>query len=99
MFWGKKDHSPTIEKIALELVSSGQQTGVLPFLSLKEAAKYAENKNPLHAVNFVQCHAIINGGYYNIEFKPHPNKGVYMSVWKYEIEEEDVDLVSKIKGK
>ncbi|MQT39128.1 MULTISPECIES: hypothetical protein [Pseudomonas] len=85
MFWKKKDHSQTIEKIAVELVSNNQETGVLPFLSLKEAAKYAENKSPLIAAGFVQCHVIINGGYYNIEFTPHPNQGVYMSAYLYEM--------------
>ncbi len=85
MFWKKKDHSQTIEKIALELVANRQETGVLPFLSLKDAAKYAENKSPLISVGFVQCHVIINGGYYNLEFKPHPDKGVYMSAYLYEM--------------
>jgi hypothetical protein len=48
MFWGKKkDHSATIEKIALSLVQNGQNTGVIPFLSLKQAADYAKDKSPL----------------------------------------------------
>lgn len=84
MFWGKKkDHSASIEKIALSLIENGQETGVLPFLSLEDAANYAEDKSPLLAPGFVQCHAIIADGFYNLEFKPHPGKGVYMSAYYY----------------
>jgi hypothetical protein len=84
MFWKKKnDHSATIEKIALSLIDTKQETGVLPFLSLKEAADYAKDKSPLMSPGFVQCHAIIGSGYYNLEFKPHPQKGVYMSAFYY----------------
>ncbi|RFB98011.1 hypothetical protein B5K08_05530 [Rhizobium leguminosarum bv. trifolii] len=84
MFWGKKtDHSASIEKIALSLIETGQETGVLPFLSLKEAAEYANDKSPLISPGFVQCHATIGTGFYNLEFKPHPEKGVYMSAYYY----------------
>jgi hypothetical protein len=84
VFWGKKkDHSATIEKIALSLIESGQQTGLLPFLSMKEAAEYAKDKSPLHAPGFVQCHAVIGSGYYNLEFKPHSQEGVYLSAFYY----------------
>ena len=84
MFWSKKnDHSATIEKIALSLIGSKQETGALPFLSLKEAADYAKDKSPLISAGFVQCHSIIGSGYYNLEFKPHPENGVYMSVYYY----------------
>lgn len=86
MFWEKKDHSDTIEKIVLEIRANGQETAVLPFLSLGEAAEYAKDKSPLMSPGFVQCHQVIQGGYYNIEFKPHPNKGVYMSAyWYYDV--------------
>ena len=84
MFWQrKKDHSATIEKIALSLIESGQTTGALPFLSLREAADYAKDKSPLQSPGFVQCHAVIGDGYYNLEFRPHPEKGVYMSAYYY----------------
>lgn len=84
MFWRKKkDHSVVIEKIVLDQISRGHETGVLPFLSLKEAAEYSKDKKPLCSPGFVQAHAVIKGGYYNIEFKPHPEKGVYMSAWYY----------------
>ena len=99
MFWKKKvDHSATIEKIALSLVENTQETGVLPFLSLKEAADYGKDKSPLISPGFVQCHAIIRGGYYNLEFKPHPEKGVYMSVYYYGSAEEVGDMAKGVKG-
>lgn len=94
----KKDHSATIEKIALSLVDSGQETGVLPFLSLKEATDYAKDKSPLYAPGFVQCHAIIGEGYYNLEFKPHPNEGVYMSAFYYGKASEIGDMARGVKG-
>jgi len=84
MFWKqKRDHSATIEKIAVSLVDAGQQTGVLPFLSLSEAAEYASDKSPLVSPGFVQCHVVIGEGFYNLEFKPHPDTGVYMSAFYY----------------
>ena len=84
MLWGKKkDHSAAIEKIALSLIENGQETGVLPFLSLDEAADYANDKSPLCSPGFVQCHTTIGEGYYNLEFKPHPDQGVYMSAYYY----------------
>lgn len=84
MFWGKKkDHSVAIEKIALSLIENDQETGVLSFLSLKEAENYAQDKSPLLSPGFVQCHSIIGDGFYNLEFKPHPDKGVYMSAFYY----------------
>lgn len=84
MFWGKKkDHSPVIEKIVLQQIANGHETGVLPFLSLKEAAEYAKDKSPLCSPGFVQCHSVINGRMYNLEFKPHPKEGVYMSAYDY----------------
>ncbi len=84
MFWErKKDHSVAIEKIALSLIENKKETGVLPFLSLSEAADYAKDKSPLFSPGFLQCHAIIGDGYYSLEFKPHPDKGVYMSAYYY----------------
>ncbi|MFC4173598.1 hypothetical protein ACFOYU_16295 [Microvirga sp. GCM10011540] len=99
MFWNKKkDHSATIEKIALSLIESKQETGVLPFLSLKEAADYAKDKSPLHAPGFVQCHAVIGSGYYNLEFKLHPDKGVYMSAYYYGEASDIGGMASGLKG-
>jgi hypothetical protein len=99
MFWNKKkDHSSTIEKIALSLIENNQQTGVLPFLSLKEAEDYAKDKSPLCAPGFVQCHAIIGAGYYNLEFKPHPSEGVYMSVFYYGAASDVGGGASRLKG-
>ena len=99
MFWGKKkDHSATIEKIALSLIENGHQTGALPFLSLKEAEHYAKDKSPLFAPGFVQCHAIIGAGYYNLEFKPHPKEGVYMSAFYYGEASEIGDMARGLKG-
>jgi hypothetical protein len=99
MLWGKKkDHSNTIEKIALSLIENGQQTGVLPFLSLKEAADYASDKSPLYAPNFVQCHAVIGSGYYSLEFTPHPKQGVYMSAAYYGEAGEIGDMARGLKG-
>ena len=83
MFWGKKkDHSAVIEKIALSMMENGQETGVLPFLSLKDAADYAKSKeeHPACSPGFVQCQTVIGDGFYCLEFKPHPQDGVYMSV-------------------
>jgi hypothetical protein len=99
MFWNKKkDHSATIEKIALSLIENKQETGVLPFLSLKEAADYAKDKRPLYAPGFVQCHAIIGSGYYNLEFKPHPDKGVNMSAFYYGEASDIGGMASGLKG-
>lgn len=99
MFWNKKkDHSATIEQIALSLIRDNQQTGVLPFLTLKEAADYAKDKSPLYAPDFVQCHAIIGTGYYNLEFKPHPAKGVYMSAFYYGAASDIGGKASGLKG-
>lgn len=99
MFWSKKkDHSDAIEKIALSLIEANQETGVLPFVSLKEVSGYAKDKSPLFAPDFVQCHTIIGSGYYNLEFKPHPDKGVYMSAYYYG-EASDIGLkASGLKG-
>jgi hypothetical protein len=87
MFWRKKDHSPAIEKIVISLVSTGQETGVLPWLSIKEATQYAytREEHPVIANNgtMVQCHATIDGAYYNLCFQAHPENGVYLSPTKY----------------
>ncbi len=99
MFWNKKkDHSAAIEKIALTLIEANQETGVLPFVSLKEAADYAKDKSPLISQGFVQCHAIIGSGYYNLEFEPHPNKGVYMRAYYYGEASEIGDMARGLKG-
>lgn len=101
MFWKKKkDHSAAIEKIALSLIETNQETGVLPFLSLKEAAEYAKDKSPLISPRFVQCHAIIGSGYYNLEFEPHPsNGGVYMRAYYYGEASEIGDSARGVKGR
>lgn len=84
MFWKKKkDHSAVIEKIVLTQIQNGHQTGVLPFLTLQEAAEYAKDKSPLISPGFVQAHAVIGERLYNLEFKPHPTEGVYMSAFDY----------------
>lgn len=87
MFWRKKDNSPAIEKVVISLVSTGQETGVLPWLSIKDVIKYAYTKeeNPVIANNstMVQCHAVIDGVYYNLSFQAHPNNGVYLTPTKY----------------
>lgn len=87
MFWRKKDHGPAIEKVVINLVSTGLETGVLPFLSMKEAIQYAYSKEGDPAVDRdgtnVQCHAVIDGVYYNLSFRPHPEKGVYLTPVKY----------------
>lgn len=99
MFWGKKkDHSAVIEKIALGLIENGQQKGVLPFLSMKEAAEYAKDKSPLSGHDVLQCHATIGTGYYCLEFEPHPQKGVYMSAYYYGEASDIGDTARGLKG-
>lgn len=87
MFWRKKDNAPAIEKVVLSLTSTGQETGVLPWLSIKDAIQYAytREEHPVVANNntVVQCHATIDGVYYNLSFQAHPNKGVYLTPIKY----------------
>lgn len=87
MFWQKKDHSPAIEKVVVNLISTGQETGVLPWLSIKDAIHYAHTQEgqPVIANNntMVQCHATIDGAYYNLCFESHPNNGVYLTPTKY----------------
>ncbi len=85
VFWKKKDHSQSIEKIALQLASTEGNTGALPWLSIKEAARYASDKSPLFGNNnnWFQCHTVIGKGYYNLEFKTRPEGGVYLSSFYY----------------
>lgn len=87
MFWQKKDHSPAIEKVVMNLISTGHETGVLPWLSIKDAIHYAKSQegHPVIANNstMVQCHATIDGAYYNLCFETHPNNGVYLTPTKY----------------
>ena len=65
---------------------------------MKEAADYAKDKKPLTAPGFVQCHVKIGIGYYNLEFRPHPDKGVYMSAFYY-VEASNIgDKASGLKG-
>jgi hypothetical protein len=80
------------------LIENGQETGGLPFLSMKDAGDYAKDKSPLFATDFVQCHAIIGSGYYNLEFKPHLQKGVYMSAFYYGEASPIGDMARGLKG-
>lgn len=87
MFWNKKDNSSAIESVVLSLASTGQETGVLPWLSMKDAIRYAYTKEQHPVVDkhntSVQCHVTIGGVYYNLSFQTHPNKGVYLTPFKY----------------
>jgi hypothetical protein len=69
------------------MAASGDKTGVLPWLSMEDANRYARSKEDHPAISVdgknTQCHVIVEGSYYNLCFQPHPKEGVYITATKY----------------